>query len=68
MKYKEKEKIANEYLQITKRLLEKNSRENLRPDYFDFLVDRIIGFFPVDGVEISLMLKDKLNNELNFNL
>ncbi len=68
MNNKEKQKIADDYFGITKRLIEKHGKEKLRPDYFEFLVDRIMGFFPCDCVEISIILKDKLNNELGFNI
>ena len=68
MNYKEKEKIVNDYFGITQRLIEKHGREKLRPDYFDFIVGRIMGWFPCDCAEISIMLKDKLNAELGFNI
>ena len=68
MRLKEKEQIVNDYFDITKRLVEKHGKDKLRPDYFDFIVDRIMGWFPADCVEISIMLKDKLNSELGFNI
>lgn len=65
MTLKEKQKIVNDYFGITQRLVTKHGKEKLRPDYYSFLVDRILGFFPVDGVEISMMLRDRLANELS---
>jgi hypothetical protein len=68
MTLKEKEKIADDYFGITDRLIKKHGKDKLRPDYFDFIVGRILGHFPADGVEISMILKDRLNDELGFNI
>ena len=64
MTLKEKQQIVSDYFGITDRLIKKHGKDKLRSDYFSFLVGRILGYFPVDGVEISMMLRERLTSEL----
>lgn len=66
MNYKQKQKIANDYINITKKF--KAANATFRPDYADIVINRILDLFPNDGVEIAILFKDRLVNELNWKL
>lgn len=61
MTRKEKEKIADDYFKIFKKAADEG--KEIKPTAFDFVVNRIMGFFPHDAVQISMILNDKLVSE-----
>lgn len=64
MTKKEKQKIANDYIKITEKYMEAGAQ--FKPNYPEIVIDRILDLFPHDGVEISMIFRDRLFNELKW--
>ena len=64
MTNREKHKIANHYIEITEKYMKRGAQ--FKPNYDEIVIDRILDLFPVDGVQIAMIFKDRLVNELNW--
>lgn len=64
MTRKEKHKIADSYIKITEKYMKRGAQ--FKPNYDQIVIDRILDLFPVDGVEIAMIFRDRLINELNW--
>lgn len=53
------EKIAEEYIRITKKLLLSHDIKQFRPNYIQIVIDRIMDQYPKHAVAASLIFKAK---------
>lgn len=56
------EKIAQEYIRITEKLLLLHDITEFKPNYVQIVVDRIMEQFPAHAVAASLIFKDKVRD------
>jgi len=64
MTNREKHKIADSYIKITEKYMKRGAQ--FKPNYDEIVIDRILELFPVDGVQIAMIFRDRLFNELNW--